>query len=134
MADPLISASHTNGSFYVLIISSCQITIRAPPNCNTRNREAKASVLSEYGVSLILQIKFGKWDRWRPGKTLKEWIEGEVAQQLRDYIGTDEVMKQKEDRVLLANLVIVVGSRQILLWNMKEDGKLDDEPVGIERG
>jgi len=43
-------------------------------------------------------------------------------------------MKQKEDRVLLAHLVIVVGSRQILLWDMEEDGKLVDEPKLCGRG
>jgi hypothetical protein len=43
---------------------------------------------------------------------------------------SDEVKKQLEDDglSLKANIVIIVGSRQILVWDMDRDGNLSDEP------
>ena len=68
-------------------------------------------------------------DQFRPGKTIKEWIEGGVKWQLKDYIESPQVKKLVEDGLVMhAHIVVVIGSRHILLWNM-EDGKLVENPI-----
>ena len=94
------------------------------------DQDTKASALGEYTLSQILQLKFGHWDRFRPGQALKQWIEQMVAPQLKEYIRSDQVMQLVKDRslVMRAHLVVVVGSRHILLWDMDSDGKLVSYP------
>jgi hypothetical protein len=51
------------------------------------------------------------------------------APQLRNYIKSPEVTQLvKKGLEMRAYLVIIVGSRHILLWDMDEDGDLADEP------
>jgi len=52
------------------------------------------------------------------------------APQLRDYVKSLEVTQlvEKKGLEMQAYLVIIVGSRHILLWDMDEDGNLADEP------
>jgi hypothetical protein len=91
-------------------------------------REKKASVLSTYSLNKVLDINFGKNDKFRVGK-LKEWIIDSVAPQLKSQIMSEEVQKELEDGLSLkAQIVIVIGSRQILVWDMDADGKLVGEP------
>ena len=59
---------------------------------------------------------------------------GNEARQLREYV-TGPTVKQllKERRLeLRAHLVIIVGSRHILLWDMDEMGNLAAEPRLVE--
>ncbi|KAH0564824.1 hypothetical protein GP486_001784 [Trichoglossum hirsutum] len=92
--------------------------------------EAKASALNEYTLQQILQLKFNRRDHFRRGQTLERWIKQWIAPQLKDYIMSPEVKQLVEDEglVMRAHLVVVVGSRHILLWDMNEDGNLVDEP------
>ena len=52
------------------------------------------------------------------------------GQQLRGYIKSAEVRQlvEKGSLELQAHLVIIVGSRHILLWDMDEEGNLATEP------
>src|SRR4051794_2548342 len=84
----------------------------------------KAMILSEYTLSDILNLKFNMQDKFRPGKTIKEWIEVDVKRQLKEYIEGPEVKQLvKGGSVLHATIVVVIGSRHILSWNM-ENGLL----------
>jgi hypothetical protein len=57
------------------------------------------------------------------------------AYQLRGYIKSAEVTElMKKGLEMRAYLVIIVGSRHILLWNMDEDGNLANEPRRINAG
>jgi hypothetical protein len=93
------------------------------------SRENKASILSTYTLKKVLDLKFGKNDKFHTGQTIKEWIEDEAAQ-LKDYVTSEEVKeKLKEGGFLLkAHLVVVVGSRHVLLWDMDHDGELAEMP------
>ena len=99
------------------------------------SRESKASILSTYTPEKVLDLKFGKNDKFHTGQKIKQWIENEVAPQLKDYVTSKEVKeKLKEGGFLLkAYLVVVVGSRHILLWDMDHDGELAEMPslVGV---
>jgi hypothetical protein len=51
------------------------------------------------------------------------------ADQLRGYIKSDEVKELvKKGLEMRAYLVIIVGSRHILLWEMNDNGDLANEP------
>jgi len=90
-------------------------------------REKKASVLSTYALNKVLGINFGKNDKFRVGE-LKEWIIDKVAPQLKSQIMSEEVQKQLESLSLKASIVIIIGSRQIPVWDMDADGNLVGEP------
>jgi hypothetical protein len=94
------------------------------------SRESKASILSTYTLEKVLDLKFGKNDKFYTGQTIKQWIEDEAAPQLKDYVTSEEVKeKLKEGGFLLkAHLVVVVGSRHVLLWDMDHDGELAETP------
>jgi hypothetical protein len=94
----------------------------------------KASVLSKYSCDKVLDINFGKNDKFHVGK-LQEWIIDEVAPQLKSYILSEEMKKMllEDGRSLKAHIVIIVGSRQILVWDMDGDGKLAEAPDLVER-
>ena len=96
-------------------------------------QQKKASVLSKYSCDKVLGINFGKNDRFRVGK-LKKWIIDEVAPQLKSYILSEEVKKMllEDGRSLKAYIVIIIGSRQILVWDMDGDGKLVEAPDLVE--
>jgi len=98
------------------------------PNGTTPSALVKADILRGYELSEILQLKFIPQDQCHRG-TIRNWVRTD-ARQLRDYINSQEVKKLMEDGglKLRAHLVIIVGSRHILLWDMKEDGDLTNEP------
>jgi hypothetical protein len=54
--------------------------------------------------------------------------------QLRGYIKSTYVQQlvEKQSLELLAHLVIIVGSRHILLWDMDKEGNLAAEPCLVE--
>jgi hypothetical protein len=52
-----------------------------------------------------------------------------AAPQLRDYTKSQEVMRLKSEGLeIRSTLVVIVGSRHILLWDMDDDGNLANEP------
>ena len=90
---------------------------------------AKANALREYNLSDILQLKFADWDRKHQG-TIKSWVLGNEGSQLWNYVSSTEVQQhlEKGNLQLKAYLVIILGSRHILLWGMNKEGDLDAEP------
>jgi hypothetical protein len=94
-------------------------------------QEKKASLLSKYSCNNVLGINFSKKDKFRVGK-LEKWIIDEVAPQLKSYIMSEEIKKKLGGRSLKAHVVVVVGSRQILVWDMDDDGELVGEPDLVE--
>jgi hypothetical protein len=52
------------------------------------------------------------------------------ASQLKDYIKSPQVTQRvlNEELEMRAHMVIIVGSRHILLWDMDKDGNLANEP------
>ena len=51
-----------------------------------------------------------------------------------DYVKSPDIAKMAKEQKLeiLAHLVIMVGSRHILLWDMDKEGKLAVEPRLVE--
>ena len=89
----------------------------------------KAGQLEAMRVDQILELKF-KGDKWRTG-TIRDWIEGKgkasnsrnVRQQLQSYVAGDTVQKEIIDKNFRAFVVVIVGSRQILLREMDRHGE-----------
>ena len=52
---------------------------------------------------------------------------------MKDYITSAEVKGKLKDEGLLlrAHMVVVIGSRHILVWDMNDDGELVDSPYLI---
>jgi hypothetical protein len=96
----------------------------------------RADVLADIpNASEVLDLKFRN-DKFGVGQTIKEWILNEPKdgkghspqQQLRDYAQSREIKKwEKDGYTITPILVVVVGSRHILLWNLAGD-KLDASP------
>ncbi|KAG0247688.1 hypothetical protein BG011_001062 [Mortierella polycephala] len=89
----------------------------------------KANILAQHPApSEILDLKFTGDDNWRSDQTIKNWIlqgpqseenKQSQLQQLADYVASPEIVELKENEVA-ACLVVVVGSRQILYWEMSD--------------
>lgn len=102
------------------------------------SREKKAEHLGgTFEASAILDLKFGRNDKWRHGQTIKEWIlqgprDGHPKispyKQLGAYLASQEIAHFKEEYEVTGYLVVVVGSRQILLWKMGDDGAFQSPP------
>lgn len=76
----------------------------------SRDRELKAKTLSELYVDEVLGLKFNKRKLHRKG-TIEEWI----TPQLQSYVASVEAKDRRGGRKLHAYLVLIVGSRHILL-------------------
>ena len=101
----------------------------------TPNRDNKALVLKEYMLPQVLQLKFNNRDKFHNGKSIQQWMDWEAAQ-LRGYITSTEVVKKVKDGgfLLKAHLVVIVGSRHILVCDMDRNGKLaDPDHIGESR-
>ncbi|KAG0013480.1 hypothetical protein BGZ82_002118 [Podila clonocystis] len=83
------------------------------------SRLKRASALANISdASEVLDLKFRN-DKFRAGQTIKEWILNEPKVQLRDYAQSREIKKwEKDGYTITPVLVVVVGSRHILLWNL----------------
>jgi len=102
------------------------------------SREKKVEYLNgTFEASAILDLKFGRNDRWRQGQTIKEWIlqgprngQSKVSprEQLATYLASEEIAHLKEEHEVIGYLVVVVGSRQILLWKMDDDEAFQSVP------
>ncbi|OAQ23951.1 hypothetical protein K457DRAFT_903587 [Linnemannia elongata AG-77] len=83
----------------------------------------------------VLDLQFSRYDAWRPGQIIRSWItEGPISdnnksprQQLAEYVASPEITKLKEDSEVTAYLVVVIGSRQVLFWEM-DDGHFQKDP------
>ncbi len=94
------------------------------------SREAKALALSKYALQDVLKLKFKKQDKYRAGKTIQQWVKAEAAR-LKEYVSSKEVVKMAtsgEGLSLRAHMVIIVGSRHVLVWDMDGDGNLAKMP------
>ncbi|KAF9211009.1 hypothetical protein BGZ59_008639 [Podila verticillata] len=99
-------------------------------------RLERANVLAEIcDASMVLELKFRN-DKLRADQSIKEWIlcgpkvgEGSSPQQqLREYVQGQEIERWKKDGYTITPiLVVVVGSRHVLLWNLDGD-TLDASP------
>lgn len=96
------------------------------PNVQKPNRSEKASILSEYTLPQVLQLKYVLSDKFHKGWTMQMLMEKEAAPQLKDYIQSNEVVeKLKGGKLLLrAFMVLVVGSRHILVQEMGSNGEI----------
>jgi len=81
-------------------------------------------------VSTVLQLKFAPYDKFRAGKTIREWIleTSGPGDQLAKYWASPEIIELRRTQKALAYLVIVIGSRKVLLWELSNEGKLLKEP------
>ena len=89
--------------------------------------------MSSYDLTKILKLKFGHWDQHHQG-TIESWVTETDAAQLRNYVKgpTVQDMVKEQKLELQAHLVIIVGSRHILLWDMDKEGHLAPEPRLVE--
>ncbi|KAN0079155.1 putative AAA-ATPase domain containing protein [Elaphomyces granulatus] len=96
-------------------------------------RLQKAKTLSDMTIDEVLDIKFASHDKYHPrGKSIKDWIEGKErvrsaespAEQLACYLGG-----LLGDEGIRAYLIVVVGSRRVLVWEMDvEKRTLNHQP------
>jgi hypothetical protein len=94
-------------------------------------RIGKASILGNYAIEDVLRLKFSMKDNiGRAGKTIQQWIENDLTSKLKDYITSAQMKKKLKDggHLLRAHLVVVVGARHILMWEMNDDGNLVGMP------
>jgi len=99
-------------------------------------RLERANVLAEIrDASTVLELKFRN-DKSRTDQSIKEWIlcgpkvgkESSPHQQLREYAQSQEIERWKKDGYTITPiLVVVVGSRHVLLRNLDGD-TLDASP------
>ncbi|RPA89300.1 hypothetical protein L873DRAFT_1823143, partial [Choiromyces venosus 120613-1] len=90
--------------------------------------DEKAEALSKLGISGVLELKFHKWEKYKKG-TIRDWIEKDVTAQFKSYVLSPEIRELAGSREFHAHLVLVVGSRKILVWEMDEKGDWIGQPV-----
>ena len=114
----------TEWKFYRINFLNVQVDRNKYPNDLT-----KADILRNYDLTEILQLRFSTWDKYHRG-TIKSWVMEKDGPQLRDYIKSTKVQQLVEKRSLelQAHLVIIIGSRHILLWDMDKEGCLCSKP------
>src|SRR5206468_443822 len=100
---------------------------------NYANDLTKAATLCNYKLPEILQLRFSTNDQFHRG-TIESWVMENDGPQLRNYIksATVQQLVKKGSLELRAQLVIIVGSRHILLWDMDKEGNLAAEPRLVE--
>ena len=91
----------------------------------------KASALSKRSdPNEVVNIEFGRNDRWRSGKTIGDWVNGSGADspqsQVKRYFESHEIteLARKYGEDLHGHLIVIVGNRKILCWDVNNDGKL----------
>ena len=94
----------------------------------------QANTLSDYTLEQILELKFNDREKYIPIQTFDQWIRAKVADQLRKNILGDNVGKLAKDRglLVLGHIVIIIGSRHILMWDMNREGMLADKPYLVD--
>jgi len=93
----------------------------------------EALTLSKFlDANELLKVKFGRNDKWRRGKTIGEWVHGSGGNspqsQITRYFESPEITKlvNDKDRLFHGHLVLVVGNRKVLIWDVDDAGKLGD--------
>lgn len=80
-------------------------------------------------MSELLDLKSGKSDKWREGRKIKYWVHDLPQSQVNRYFKSPEITQLLDDKdngqQFRAHLVIVVGNRKILLWDVGHDGQLN---------
>ncbi|KAG0636846.1 hypothetical protein HOY80DRAFT_1024181 [Tuber brumale] len=84
-------------------------------------RHQKADLIAELDINGVLDLKFNRKEKFKKG-TIRRWISTEVTAQLRKYVLSKEIQDEARGRQFHAHLVLVVGSRQILIWDMDQTG------------
>ncbi|KAF8542939.1 hypothetical protein BDD12DRAFT_318297 [Trichophaea hybrida] len=105
--------------------------IAGPHSKFGNSRLNRALTLSKYlGANELLNVKFGKNDKWRGGKTIGEWVLGSgddsPQSQITRYFKSPEITELVNGKVrqFHGHLVLIVGNRKVLVWDMDGDGKL----------
>ncbi|KAF9157955.1 hypothetical protein BGX21_003884, partial [Mortierella sp. AD011] len=82
----------------------------------------KANVLANIrDVDTVLDLRFRN-EKFRTDMTIREWILSGPQDQLREYAHSADIQKWKDDGYTITPvLVVVVGSRHVLLWNLDGD-------------
>jgi len=103
----------------------------------SQGRKEKAEHLrGMVDVNDVLELRFSRHDAWRPGQTIRSWIaEGPIRgdnkksprQQLSEYVDSPEITKLKDGNEVTAYLIVVIGSRQVLFWEM-DNGDFQKDP------
>ncbi|KAF9176761.1 hypothetical protein BGZ50_009714 [Haplosporangium sp. Z 11] len=103
----------------------------------SRGRREKAEHLSDMAdANGILDLQFSWYDRWRPGQTIRSWItdgpikgENKISprQQLAEYVNSPEIALLKKENEVTVFLVVIIGSRQVLFWEM-DNGDFRKDP------
>ena len=80
----------------------------------------------------MLALKFSHKDIFgRAGKTIRAWIleKDGPGDQLAKYWVSPEIVDLRKKQKAYGCLVIVVGSRKVVLWKLSDEGKLLGEPM-----
>ena len=103
------------------------------PGRKNASNFAKAATLYNYDLAKILQLGWNDKERFKGG-TVESWILGKETGQLREYVTGPIVEQLLKERSLelRAHLVIIVGSRHVLLWDMDKMGNLAAAPRLVE--
>ncbi|KAL0632325.1 hypothetical protein Q9L58_008805 [Maublancomyces gigas] len=93
----------------------------------------KARALSRISdADELLEVKFSENDEWRKGKTINEWVhsghDDSPQSQIKQYLESPEItqfLDMDNGRKFHAYLVVVIGNRKILLWDVDRGGQLE---------
>ena len=121
----MISSLRTTRTFTVIEFKNIQIPYLG---LNGEKNIDKAEELEAMGLNKILRLKFER-DLYRSG-TIQNWIDGRgysknsgsVRKQLQSYILGPTVQKDIAEKNFRAFVVVIVGSRQILVREMDRHG------------
>lgn len=93
----------------------------------TTSWEEKAKQLSCISdASAVLDLKFANHDLRRPGQTIRNWVSSvpckgcdkSPREQLAGYLDSNEIKQLRKENEVTGYLIVVVGSRQILFWEI----------------
>ena len=74
----------------------------------------RAEELAKMSLEEVLALKFVLSDKYRPGKTIQEWIDGEVRDQLFSYGLSREMNPDSDGRIFRAFAAVIIGERWVL--------------------
>lgn len=93
------------------------------------NKTRALSRISDVGE--LLEVKFSRNDKWRKGKTIKEWVhsghDNSPQSQIKRYLESPEItqfLDMDSSRKFHAYLVVIIGNRKVLLWDVDRGGQL----------
>ncbi|KAG0136188.1 hypothetical protein HOY82DRAFT_589531 [Tuber indicum] len=91
------------------------------------DRQEKADLIAGLDIKGVLGLKFNKKEKFKKG-TIRRWIASEVTARLRKYVLSKEVLVEAKEREFHAHLIVVVASRQIIIWDMDREGNWIGKP------